>query len=135
VCAVHASGKFSETLQGHSLEMGKGISGWVAAYKRPMINTGPALDFQGIQGDFTSFTDALVVPITDGDETLGTISLYAEEPITYNHNEQSILQTLSGFLSSLILEPTGTKRSRTQDLVDPVTGLHYFSYLTALGRN
>jgi len=98
-----------------------------------MMNTGPALDFQGIEGDFKAFTDALVVPIKHGDEPLGTVSLYACKPITYSQYQLNIVQTLAGFLAPLISEAEKHETSGDQNVVDPVTGLHHISYLTAIG--
>jgi diguanylate cyclase (GGDEF)-like protein/putative nucleotidyltransferase with HDIG domain len=132
IAAMHVNGKFSELIRGHVMEIGKGISGWVAAYRRPMINTGPALDFQGLEGDFTSFTDALVVPIVKEDECLGTISLYAQQPISYGQNDLGIMQMVASLLVPLIAEAVKNKAQDTQDVVDPVTGLNRISYLTAI---
>jgi diguanylate cyclase (GGDEF)-like protein len=133
VQAIHVSGKFSEAIQGHKMSMGKGISGWVAAYRRPMINTGPALDFQGITGDFSTFKDALVVPISFDDESLGTISLYAQEPIIYTQHELSILQTLSSFIAPLISDAKKHGAASSEHFTDPITQIHRVSYLTAIG--
>ncbi len=133
VQAIHVNGRFSEVVQGHKISMGKGISGWVAAYRRPMINTGPALDFQGIQGDFSAFKDALVVPISLDDESLGTISLYAQEPIAYSPYELSILQTLSSFIAPLISDAKKHAAVSSEHFIDPTTHIHRVSYLTAIG--
>ena len=78
--ATYVSGKYSELLQRHSLEIGKGISGWVAAHQKPMVNANPALDFKGINGDLSSLTDAVAVPIVREDECLGAISLMPWNP-------------------------------------------------------
>ncbi len=130
--AAYVSGVHSELLQGSYLEMGKGISGWVAAYKRPMVNTGPALEFTDIQGDFSSYTDALVVPLVYEEKCLGTISLYTQKPIPYSHYELNILQTLAGFLAPLISE---SKKYGVvdPDVIDPTTQIHRIPYLSAIG--
>ncbi len=133
ISVAYVSGKFSDILRGHTIEVGKGISGWVCAYRRPMINTGPALDFQNIQGDFTSFTDALVVPVVYGDESLGTISLYAQEPISYGQYDLNVLQILAGFLAPVILESRRQAAVEMRDVIDPITQIHRISYLTAVG--
>lgn len=133
VAAVYVSGKFSELLQGHTMELGKGISGWAAAHRRSMINTGPALDFQGLAGDFSSFEDALVVPIIHKEESLGTISLYAEKPLSYGPYDLSILQTLAGILALLISELKSHDDAALADIIDPATQLHRISYLSAVG--
>jgi diguanylate cyclase (GGDEF)-like protein/putative nucleotidyltransferase with HDIG domain len=131
--ATFVCGKYSEAIQGHKMSMGKGISGWVAAYHRHMINTGPALDFQGIKGDFTSFVDTLVVPVIYEDESLGTISLYAEEPISYGSQELGILRTLAGFLAPLIADARKQRTTSSEHFIDPITKMHRVSYLNAIG--
>jgi len=47
--AAYASGSYSEQLRENAIGMGKGITGWVVAHKRPMLNTDPALDFFRLQ--------------------------------------------------------------------------------------
>ena len=131
--ASYVGGSFSKLLQDHVIETGKGISGWVAAYQKPMINANPSLDFQGISGDLTSLTAAVVVPIVQEGESLGTISLYAQEPIFYGPDDVSNLQALAGLLAPLISEDVRSGSSGSQDVIDPITGIHRISYLTAFG--
>jgi diguanylate cyclase (GGDEF)-like protein/putative nucleotidyltransferase with HDIG domain len=131
--AAYACGKHSDLLQGHQMEMGMGISGWVTAYGRPMMNTEPALDFIGIKGDFTSFIDALVVPLIYGNICHGSISLYAQEQISYSRNDLSTLQALASLLAPLILESKKSIASATDSIVDPITQLHRMPYLAAIG--
>jgi diguanylate cyclase (GGDEF)-like protein len=114
------------------MEMGKGISGWAAAHRRPMINTEPALDFEGIQGDFTSFADALIVPIVYEDESLGTISLYAQDPVSYSQHDLNVLEVLADLLAPLISE-SKKRGSAAEDIIDPTTQIHRIQYLTAVG--
>ncbi len=130
--AAYASGLFSEQVQRNILSIGKGISGWVAAYKRPMINAGPALDFVDPQGDLGSFSDALVVPIIYEDETLGTISLYARDAATYSQQELDILQAIASLLGPLISESAKFEIPSAEKILDPTTRLHRVSYLTTV---
>jgi diguanylate cyclase (GGDEF)-like protein/putative nucleotidyltransferase with HDIG domain len=130
-CAV---GKFADILQTHTIEMGRGISGWVAAYRRPMLNTGPALDFRNIQGDFTSLSDTLAVPILHNEGTLGTLTFYAQRASTYTQEHLQNLQMLAGLIAPWIAEYK--KRDNTsiaQDIVDPTTKIRRVSYLAAIG--
>ncbi len=130
--AAYASGMFSEQIQGNIVSIGKGISGWVAAYKRPMINAGPALDFMDIKGDLGLFSDALVVPIVYEDETLGTISLYARDAATYSQQELNILQTIASLLAPLISESAKFETPSAEKILDPTTRVHRVSYLTTV---
>jgi diguanylate cyclase (GGDEF)-like protein len=129
---VYASGMFAEHIQGNVLSIGKGISGWVAAYKRPMINAGPALDFPDIKTEIAEFADGLVVPLVHEDEALGTISLYAKEPSTYTQRELNILHTLASLLAPLISESRKVETSASDKVLDPTTKIHRISYLTTV---
>jgi diguanylate cyclase (GGDEF)-like protein/putative nucleotidyltransferase with HDIG domain len=133
ISAKYVYGRFSDLLQGFSMEIGKGISGWVAAYRKPMINTGPALDFQGLTGDFSLYTDAIVVPILETDECFGTISLYAEKPISYGQHELKIVETVASFLAPVISELRKTAFAESYSVIDATTSINRISYLTTIG--
>ena len=133
VKAEYACGDLAESLQGISIGLGKGISGWVAAHKQPMIDTDPMLEFQGITGDFKTLKDALVVPLVLDGDCLGTISLYANQPAFYSPNHLSLLQTVAEQVAPLIRELGYSGRNQEDSLVDPVTGIYRFSYLSAAG--
>ncbi len=131
--AASASGRHAQLLRAHGMEMGMGISGWVAAYRRPMRNTGPALDFTGLAGDFSSLTDALAVPVVYEDEPLGALSLYAQEKGFYTQEHQDHLQMLADLVAPLIVDAKKRKGSEDPDLLDPATQVHRVSYLAAIG--
>jgi diguanylate cyclase (GGDEF)-like protein/putative nucleotidyltransferase with HDIG domain len=133
VRAVHVAGCFSEILKNYRLAMGKGINGWVAAYRRPMINTEPALDFQDLKDQLSSLKDTLAVPIILGDECLGTISLYREIPLSYGQTDLSVLQTIAGFVAPLISE-IKNRGGQSGDFVDPITQIHWAPYLAITGQ-
>jgi len=133
VKAAYACGIMSDKLPDHKIGMGKGISGWVAANRRPMINTDPLLDFHGAGGDFDSFKDALVVPIISNDEALGTIALYAQEPISFETEDLRVLQTLAESLAPMVSEAKKRAGKKPENIIDPTTLIHRISYLTAIG--
>ena len=133
VRAEYACGELAASLQGLSIGLGKGISGWVAAYKRPMLNTGPALEFQGITGDFTPLKDALVVPLVQEGDCLGTISLYACEPLVYSQTHLSLLQTVAEQVAPLVRDACVAGKPEGESLVDPVTGTYRVAYLSVAG--
>ncbi len=110
----YVCGAFSDLLQNHHMSMGKGISGWAVAHSRSIVNTDPLLDFHGIEGDFSSFKDTLVVPIVSDDTTLGTVTLYAQDPISYSHDDLNLMQTLSASLAPMVSE--AKKTSAIQNL-------------------
>jgi len=132
--AAHVSGKYSELLQNMTIGIGKGISGWAAAYRQPMINTSPALDFQELGGDFSSLTDTLVVPLVSEGECIGTISLYAEAPTIFAASHLASLQYLANIVAPSLAEIQSYKLApEDKGVVDPITQIHRVVYLSVAG--
>jgi len=133
VKAQFASGELAESLQCISIGLGKGISGWVAAHKKPMINAGPVLEFQGIDGNFDGLQDALVVPLVHEGDCLGTISLYARQPAFYSQTHLALLQTVAEQVAPLMRDFAPDGKSQEDSFLDPVTGIYRFAYLSTAG--
>lgn len=132
--AAHVCGKHSELLQNMTIGIGKGISGWSAAYRQPMINTSPALDFQERGGDFSSLTDTLVVPLVTDGECIGTISLYAEAPIIFTAGHLASLQNLANIVTPSLAESRSHKLApEGKGTIDPVTETHRVTHLSVAG--
>lgn len=133
VKAEYATGCFNEEFEGRSIEMGKGIGGWVAAHGRPMINTEPVLDFQDLKIDCSILKDVLAAPILLGDDCLGALCLYGKNPLSFNHVDLDVLQAIAGFAAPMIAEIRNRKNLKSDDFVDPATQLRRISYLAVLG--
>jgi diguanylate cyclase (GGDEF)-like protein/putative nucleotidyltransferase with HDIG domain len=133
--AAHASGNCAELFERAEIGLGKGISGWVAAYKKPILNTRPALDLKELGcKDCNSLTDALVVPLTVDDTCIGTISLYAEPPISFTQADLDLLQGVAEQIAPVIVDARGRHaRSDTRKLIDPVTNTYRVAYLSFAG--
>jgi len=129
---AHAAGKHSQELLGYKIELGKGISGWVAAYKRPMLNTSPVLEFRELHEQFATLSDAVVVPIEFENLCLGTISLYAENSNSYSQTHITLLQAVSGLLAPIVGEKLAPEQSE-QSLIDPITKTYRIGYLSVIG--
>lgn len=127
-------GSLADSLNELSIDFGKGISGWTAAYRQPMLNADPALEFQGVYAESSRLVDALIVPLVTNDVCVGTISLYSESPSIYTPTHQEILQTISSMASQLIAEacqPIGAGPESEQ--LDPITRSHSAAYLSVVG--
>jgi len=132
--AEYVCGKHSDYLQNAIIGLGKGISGWAAAYKRPMLNTGPSWEFRDIEGDFTDLTDILVVPLLNDSDCIGTISLYAGSTIEYSQSQLALLQAAAGLVAPLLSEVLSRRESTASSaLIDPVTRAYRVSHLSISG--
>jgi len=75
-----------DRLSGSRIGVGERMSGWVAANRRSIANSDPALDF----GDLTASLKpplrfGLIVPVENGDELVGVVSFYGPEAFTKEH--------------------------------------------------
>jgi len=133
--AGYVSGKFSERLTGIRIGLGKGISGWVSAYGRPMINTGPGFDFQELQeANLFSFNDVLAVPMIVEEACVGTVSLYAESPLSFTQPNLDLLQIIAAHIAPLIAVTCRKKEHIGKpDLTDPVSQTYKMAYLSVAG--
>jgi diguanylate cyclase (GGDEF)-like protein/putative nucleotidyltransferase with HDIG domain len=132
--AAHVSGRQAGELHDLRIEFGKGISGWVAAYQKAMINSKPVLDFRGLSADLGSLSDSLIVPLIQGEACLGTISLYSGSAPTYADSHLSTLRMVASLASPLLAVAARRDPSPSRkDKIDPVTGVRSMRYLAAAG--
>ncbi len=134
VRAVHTSGKYADQLLDFRLELGKGVSGWVAAYKRPIYNTNPALEFHDLPGRLASFSDVLSVPLLFDGKCLGAITLYSEASRSFSSTQLALLQAVAEQLAPLLASSAGTTAFHQPTHRDPLTDTHGVPYLYVAGE-
>jgi diguanylate cyclase (GGDEF)-like protein/putative nucleotidyltransferase with HDIG domain len=129
----YAAGRFSEKIQNLTLQVGKGLSGWVAAYHQPMINTGAAMEFHGADFEHIQLKDSLVVPLMQDDACIGTISLFAEDPMTYSQEQLSVLQAVSRYVAPAIAEARKRAAGKSEQReIEVETRAYHASYLSVV---
>lgn len=131
---AHVAGKFAEVLRGFTVSTGKGISGWVAAYRQPMLNADPRLEFLEHEADLNALSDSLAMPLLVDNTCIGTISIFAEAPQSYSVLHLRMLELVADLTAPLVAE---TQQRQLQDpdreLADAATGLPKASYLALVG--
>jgi diguanylate cyclase (GGDEF)-like protein len=130
--AEYVFGSHSDLLQNITIDIGKGISGWVAAYRQPMVNTSAALEFQGIE-DIPDLQDVISVPLIQDGSCLGTISIYINRMHFYTSHHLHLLQSIAEQATTLLHEAQIFQKSTGEALLDPVTGTFRVGYLTVAG--
>jgi len=129
----HAAGRFSEKILTHTLQIGKGLSGWVAAYQQPMINTGAAMEFHGADFEHIQLKDSVVVPLMQDNACVGTISLFAEDPMTYSQEQLSILEVVARHIAPAIAEARKRAASKSEQReIEVETRAYHASYLSVV---
>ena len=96
----HASGPAANQIGGTSLRLGEGVSGWVAANRRVMINSEASLDLGEQAHSGTALKHALSVPLITRESLVGTITLYSET--TFTESQSRLVQVIAPHLAQAV---------------------------------
>src|SRR5262249_17956065 len=87
-----ATGTDAELLEGLSMRIGLGPSGWVARNRRALVNGRPAADLEAAGSKAqTVLRSALVSPLIVDDRFIGTLSVYNVDPSFYGDDHRRLL--------------------------------------------
>ena len=82
---------------------GEGYSGWIATYRQPLLNNNipgrTDVTPRAFQAEFQSY---LGVPLTIGDDFLGTLELLHRERNAFSQRDTALLQAISGQAAAAI---------------------------------
>ena len=100
---VGASPSNQKSLESHSMALGSGISGWVIANGRAMVNADAALDFTS-QTPGHSVIRCTAVPITVDGETVGALACYSDDPRGFGDRDVAVIENIAFTFSSKPLQ-------------------------------
>ncbi len=104
---------------------GSGLSGWVAANSKPVMNGNPALEPGLLNEDHpvTSLRGTLSVPLIGVNGTIGVISLYRTAADSFSRDHLRILQAIAGKLAFTVENARKYQIAETSASIDFLTGL------------
>ncbi len=92
------------------IAVGERLSGWVAANKRPIVNSDPALDLGQLAKQLNGgLTHALSVPVCKGREMVGVMATYRNG--AYTDHERSLAEQVAKYLPERLAEAPQRKAS------------------------
>ena len=102
VCqSVHGPGLAA--LRGSRRRLGEGLSGWVAANRRPVINSIPALDLADLSKDAAAnLNSTLSVPLGSGDALVGVFTVYATSEQAFSAYHKQVLEGIAPHVATLV---------------------------------
>ena len=102
VCqSTHGSGLTS--LRSMPRRLGEGLSGWVAANRRSIINSLPALDLADVCPEASSqLSSTLSVPLIVRDNLVGVLTVYATSEQAYNEHHRQVLEGVAPHVGVLL---------------------------------
>ncbi len=111
-----------------SLEIpwGEGLSGWVAAHKRPILNGNPAVEpsYLGDPAAFSLLRSALAVPLVgDKEDVVGVLTLYRIERDAFTDDAVRVLTQINSKLAMAIANALRFEQAENSATIDALTKL------------
>ncbi|HVN16264.1 MAG TPA: GAF domain-containing protein, partial [Anaerolineales bacterium] len=110
---LKASVGYSEEANQIRVEVGSGVTGWVAAHRRPLRVDDVSEEPRYIQISANTASE-LAVPLIYRNELLGVLNVESEQPGAYTDNDEEMLGTLGGSLAAVIANARLLEQIRTQ---------------------
>ncbi len=90
-------------MRGQHRRLGDGLSGWVAANRRPIVNSVPALDLADICPQVCAeVSSTLSVPLVLRDSLVGVVTIYATSEQAFNDHHRQILEGVAPHIAGLL---------------------------------
>jgi sigma-B regulation protein RsbU (phosphoserine phosphatase) len=92
---------YSENAIDLVIPVGSGITGWVAAHRKPLRINDISQDTRYIQVSSNTRSE-LAIPLIFRNDILGVLNVESEQVGAYNENDEEMLGTLAGSLAAII---------------------------------
>ena len=104
---------------------GDGASGWAARNRIAVVNARAARDFEaaGVPAGGRPFQSALSYPFIDGEELIGTLTIYHADRDPFREEHRHVLDHISAQVASVLRNAVAFERMRDVSFTDPLTEL------------
>ena len=100
VVTAYASGFGEALVRDLRMPLGHGVSGWVAANGRSVINADAALDLEHrMDGLEPGFRSVLSIPLVQPHGTVGVVTLYALQAHAFREEQRLAIELISGHMA------------------------------------
>ncbi len=110
---VKASTGYAEDVASLQFAIGSGVTGWVAAHKRPLRVRDVSEDPRYVQISSNTRSE-LAIPLIYRNELLGVLNVESEQIDAYTENDEEMLGTLGGSLAAIIANARLLEQIRIQ---------------------
>ncbi len=126
---AHARGKCSSWVHQLKIPLTKGVSGWVAASRKPCINVSPEPDWENCPHLGAQFKSCMSVPLSTDRETVCVVTLYSEDDNGFTQHHLRVTQSVADHASAAIANAVIFEETRESAFTDALTGLPNLRYL------
>jgi diguanylate cyclase (GGDEF)-like protein/putative nucleotidyltransferase with HDIG domain len=124
----HVAGMYKTILEGVEIQLGEGVTGWVAAHKKPLCNVSPEPDFPNLEALRSVFNSCLAVPLLVGNSVVGVISLYSNTRNVYSEEHIRLMEAIAPHSAAAISNAIVYEETQEDAFTDPLTGLPNIRY-------
>ncbi|MFL6373077.1 MAG: diguanylate cyclase [Pyrinomonadaceae bacterium] len=122
--AAHVDGVNAGQIEGHSIKVGQGATGFALKSAEKVLNVDPDLDFFSAQIELAEpYTAIASVPLIAGGSTVGAVTIYSCKLEEYGEEHIRLLETIARIAADAIDKSLEHDEARTNALTDPMTGL------------
>lgn len=104
---------YSEEITDLSIPFGSGITGWVAARRKPLRINDISQDARYIEISANTRSE-MAIPLIFRNDILGVLNVESEHPSAYTENDEEMLGTLAGSLAAIIANARLVEQIRKQ---------------------
>lgn len=125
------TGMYKDILDGVEGKLGEGVTGWVAANNKSLMNVSPGPDFPNLKLLRAVFKSCLSVPLALESSLVGVITLYSNNENVYHHDHLRLMETISPHAASAINNAVIYQETQEDAFSDPLTGLPNLRHFNA----
>lgn len=121
----YVSGENHRILSSLQIPLGEGVSGWVAANRKPILNGNPSVEpgFLPDSAKSPTLRSALAVPLESVNGVVGVLTLYGAEPDAFAKDHVRILTAIQSKLALSIDNALKYRMVESSATTDYLTGL------------
>ena len=121
----HVSGDNFRLFSSLEIPFGQGLSGWVAANRKPIVNGNPSVEpgYLNDASKFSTLRSAISVPLEGVNGVLGVLSLYKSESDAFTQDHLRVLLAISGKVALSIENALKYQQAENSATTDYLTAL------------
>jgi diguanylate cyclase (GGDEF)-like protein/putative nucleotidyltransferase with HDIG domain len=121
----YVSGENMRLFSALRIPVGQGLSGWVAASGKPLINGNPSVEpgYLNDPSKFSTLRSALAIPLENAAGVTGVLALYHLGSDAFNQDHLRVLLALKPKLSLIVENALERARAAVSATTDPLTSL------------
>ncbi len=121
----HVSGDNFRLFSSLEIPLGQGLSGWVAANRKPIVNGNPSVEpgYLNDASKFSTLRSAISVPLEGVNGVLGVLSLYKSEADAFTQDHLRVLLAISSKVALSIENALKYQQAENSATTDYLTGL------------